>query len=528
MKHLSTSRRAAIFVTLICVLILVLDGWRSVSVYRVRSAEMRHLADGLARIAAQQAEDELQVSDLALQIVAAEATHGVGAETPALVALMKMELATVPQIQGMLIFDANGDLRATTYPGRHHAVNAADRPSFIYHRDHVDSGIHISEPIFSRTVKQWVLPVSIRYNRPDGSFGGIVVTDIDLRYLQQFYERTIPGTNGVVTLYAGDGLALMRWPYSTRDAVDTAETTTVSTVSNAVMAWQTQATELDGIERLSSFRRLDRYPVIVRVGIATDEAFALWRLDTALHMLAGVLMVLLIGGYGSRVILARARAEQTLLRANRSLEKLALHDGLTGVANRRQFDEALTSEYDRAWRQDDPLALIMLDVDHFKQYNDHYGHVAGDECLKRIAQTLREVTARRPGDLLARYGGEEFVVLLPNTDYAGAMIVAENICVAVGALGIEHVMNPARIVTVSAGVDARQSVRETSDYSEMLSTADNALYAAKQAGRNCVRYGAGSAGVTCTAQRPSNMVATPASASESAIPEHNTARFKAK
>src|SRR5690606_9547855 len=119
------------------------------------------------------------------------------------------------------------------------------------------------------------------------------------------------------------------------------------------------------------------------------------------------------------------------------LARLSQIDGLTGVANRRHLDEALSLEYRRAQRSGAPLSFLMFDIDQFKRYNDHYGHQAGDEWLKRVASVLSE-TASRPGDLVARYGGEEFVAILPNTDLAGARHLGEAVVAAVRALQIPH------------------------------------------------------------------------------------------
>ena len=130
-----------------------------------------------------------------------------------------------------------------------------------------------------------------------------------------------------------------------------------------------------------------------------------------------------------------------------------MQDGLTGLANRRQFDLTLNDEFSRAIRHASTLALILADVDCFKQYNDIYGHAAGDECLRAISCAIRDVTAQRPGDLAARYGGEEIAILLPDTDVAGAVTVAEKIRSAVHNLEIEHAGNPSGFVTLSAGVD---------------------------------------------------------------------------
>lgn len=178
------------------------------------------------------------------------------------------------------------------------------------------------------------------------------------------------------------------------------------------------------------------------------------------------------------------RASQMKLEdLNMQLLKLANIDGLTGISNRRHFDERLGAEWLRALRNRRPLTLIMFDVDWFKQYNDKFGHLEGDECLKRIAHSAQEI-ASRPADTVARYGGEEFTVLLPETDSSGAKIVAEKLRTEIENL---HLPNPGSTVsaylTISLGVSTVVP-GPNSDPGECVKLADEALYRAKDAGRN--------------------------------------------
>lgn len=168
--------------------------------------------------------------------------------------------------------------------------------------------------------------------------------------------------------------------------------------------------------------------------------------------------------------------------AQTELEKLANRDGLTGVANRRSFDEKLVNEWKRDRRDQKALSLLMIDVDHFKRYNDSYGHQAGDRCLQQIAAALEEVV-HRPGDLVARYGGEEFAVILTSTDSSGACDVAQRILDRVAALAIPHSGDEGGRVSLSIGV---ATVRPTNDLepATLISSADDALYRAKHEGRN--------------------------------------------
>lgn len=170
--------------------------------------------------------------------------------------------------------------------------------------------------------------------------------------------------------------------------------------------------------------------------------------------------------------------------ANQELKRLTSLDGLTGIANRRHFDEVLAREWRRAMRQGNELSIIMCDIDFFKLYNDTYGHQNGDDCLRRIAQTLAQ-SMDRGGDLLARYGGEEFVAVLPGTSLSGAAFVAGQMRQAVSKLGLEHNGSPYGIVTTSFGVASATAMQET-DPLDIVGAADRALYEAKRAGRNRV------------------------------------------
>jgi diguanylate cyclase (GGDEF)-like protein/PAS domain S-box-containing protein len=167
--------------------------------------------------------------------------------------------------------------------------------------------------------------------------------------------------------------------------------------------------------------------------------------------------------------------------AQAALEQLAARDGLTGLANRRCFDETLHAEWARALRQRQPLSLLMVDVDNFKAYNDANGHLGGDECLKRIAQAV--ASEMRANDLVARYGGEEFAVILPNQSLKGAATVAERIRMRVEQLQLPHRLAPGQRVTVSIGA-ATAIVSSENSASELVATADAALYRAKHMGRN--------------------------------------------
>ena len=204
--------------------------------------------------------------------------------------------------------------------------------------------------------------------------------------------------------------------------------------------------------------------------------------DVAFQLFLGFHLVALFPA--SISILERRRMAAELVDSNAQLLLLASLDGLTGIANRRALDERFSQEWSRAIRVGTPLALVMIDIDHFKQFNDIYGHHAGDRCLQAVATALQS-KVQRGQDHLARFGGEEFALLLPHTDLQGALHIAEQLRLAVLDLAIPHRAGAEGVVTVSLGCAALSPVNGE-DESRLLETADAALYQAKSSGRNRV------------------------------------------
>lgn len=262
--------------------------------------------------------------------------------------------------------------------------------------------------------------------------------------------------------------------------------------------------EMDGItacRRIKEDERLRDIPVLM-VTARTEEAEleAAFAAGASDYIMKPIRARVLLGRVQNALRLkheidARKARERELLEVQRRLEeanerlrKLATMDGLTGIANRRHFDECLKREWRRTRREHEPLSVIFLDIDHFKLYNDTYGHQAGDECLKAIAGLLG-AAAQRAGDLAARYGGEEFALVLLGADEEGARSVARAVHEAVAALKIEHASSPvAPVVTVSVGVATLRPTKGM-DEEELVAAADRRLYQAKQAGRNRIQDG---------------------------------------
>ncbi|MBW4537880.1 MAG: PleD family two-component system response regulator [Myxacorys chilensis ATA2-1-KO14] len=229
-----------------------------------------------------------------------------------------------------------------------------------------------------------------------------------------------------------------------------------------------------------------RTPVLMITGLedqeSVDQAFAAGAVDYITKPIHWAVLRQRV-----RRLIQQVRLYQQLEQANHELQRLASFDGLTQVANRRRFDEYLQQEWKRMLRDQTPLSLIMCDIDCFKRFNDTYGHQAGDNCLRQVANVIQNA-AKRSLDLPARYGGEEFAVILPSTDQEGAIQVAQTIQIGVRELAIAHSSSTAnKIVTVSLGIATTIPSRITSP-GLLITAADKALYQAKHEGRD--RYSA--------------------------------------
>lgn len=242
--------------------------------------------------------------------------------------------------------------------------------------------------------------------------------------------------------------------------------------------------EMDGYEVCRAIKGnalLQNIPIIFITAMSQQE-------DEAIGLELGAVDYI-TKPFNPSIVRLRVRNQIELKRQRDMLARLSNLDGLTGIPNRRALDAALEREWRRGMRSLKPLSLIMIDIDHFKAYNDTYGHLAGDDCLRTVSQILQDAT-ERAGDLLARYGGEEFVAILPETDQSGALMVANRMREALEQRTLPHSSSPLGAqVTVSIGTATIHPNRDIV-VGKLLEEADAALYQAKQRGRNRIETSA--------------------------------------
>lgn len=381
------------------------------------------------------------------------------------------------------VLDANGDLLVDSRRGSLiDTGNFADRDYFRVQRDNPHAGLYISRPYLSRLRNgEPTIALSRRIENPDGSFAGVALIALDLNYFKDLFEGLSLGPGGAISLVRTDGALLMRMPYDPAEiGADMLGTANFRRFSATERGSFVGTAKIDGISRLYVFDRIRGLPLIVNVGVAQTYVYQAWRRRA---LVFGSLMLLFGLAFVGLSFMFAGQLTQRLS-AEHELRRLARTDGLTGLVNRRTLDEILALEWRRARRSGHLLSILFIDIDHFKAYNDHYGHQLGDQALIAVGRAITS-QIHRPADLVARYGGEEFVVVLPDTALDSAALLAERIGATVAALAMPHVCSDHRVVTVSIGV-AGQELGRWDDPTALLKAADDALYRAKADGRNRV------------------------------------------
>ncbi len=385
----------------------------------------------------------------------------------------------------ILWLDQNGNVVADSASTTPRTASFADNPVFQEHRRTPDPGLIISPPFKARSGDpHWLISFSRRIDGADGNFAGVAIGAMRLSHLNDMFKRLDIGHDSAISLMNVEGRLLAR--HATGQSVRPNEQIGDSfagrpnfrrLLSEGSGSF-TSASGDDGQMRLYTFARVQDLPLVLVVTQSLNEVYGAWKrtailVGTATAVLcAGILWLTLMLG---RELKRRRNAE-------RSLEELASTDSLTGLANRRQLDQVLRREWARAQRTQRPIAVLMIDVDHFRGFNERHGHHGGDEALRRVAGAIA-ASLLRPTDLAARYGGEEFVAVLPDTDLAGALILAERIRLGVQALPAYG--SDERSVTVSIGIGV-YGQGGAPGLAELMAKADEALYQAKRNGRNRV------------------------------------------
>ncbi len=479
------------FIVLVCLSLILATTWQMNQSRRERVATAKIAVSNIVQAAEQQAQDTVRHADSTLRDLVERVEHdGVaGDQHVRLAKLMAQDVVNVEGIEGIFIYDAQGNWVANSFSQGIQSKNNGDRAYFVYHRDNVDESIHVGSIVESRSTGNMVIPISRRIDAPDGTFAGVALATVPVAYFQAFFERMDVDDKGVIFLALNNGDLLARRP--TLSALTTTNVAKGDIFTRYLPHGDSGTAKIksvvDGVERIYAYRRVSGLPIVAAAGVSCQHVFAPWWTYAYRSMaLIGMIILALafMGALLYRQIQQLITAEDELNTARNELEIIAQTDSLTHLANRRCFDTALEREWGRASRNNSITAIVLLDIDWFKQYNDQYGHLRGDECLKQVSGLISSCI-NRAGDLAARYGGEEFVILLPETDLDGALSVAEKVRLSIVNSLIDHSASPMGNVTISSGVVATSaSIKDGHTYA--LEEADRLLYCAKSKGRNRV------------------------------------------
>jgi len=425
----------------------------------------------------------VEVIDLTLQAVQDNLrAPGLGQLDAAMRQLVLFDRAATARDLGvMFVLDANGNVVEDAGASPPRKGNYADRDYFQAHKSNRHLGLYVGRPIVSRLTGERMVNFSRRIDKPDGTFGGLVLGSLKLSYFGRLFDQIGLGNDGAINLYLKDGTRITRHPFLETDVgVNIAGSRTFDRFAREGHGTFVETSVRDDVKRLYTFTRVGDLPLILNVALSVDEVEAGWR---AKALVIGAVVLVLCGLTAALSLLfGRELRRRAVMQAE--LARLSETDTLTGLANRRRFEEAYRRACADAGRTGNPLSLLVVDADHFKRYNDRYGHAVGDEVLKGLARCL-VASVHRPSDLICRVGGEEFVLLLPDTDEAGALRVAGEVHAQVRTVTVGSVGIGAGAVTVSIGLAS-----SIADVADLYGRADAALYEAKAGGRNQTRCSA--------------------------------------
>jgi diguanylate cyclase (GGDEF)-like protein len=468
----------AVLIACVCAALIGTEAWQLSRVYEANIRQAGAVTAINARAMAHQADTTIKTADtIAATLVERVEAEGTGSEARShYYGLMTSLAAALPAIHEMGIIGSDGAPFVKSLVANPIGLNYAEREYFRYHAAHPDRGPFIGPPIKSKIDGNSAITVTRRFDRQDGSFGGVVVTSVSLGFFQQLFDEMQVKSGGSIALLSDSDAVLVHSPKPERDAPKSVGDTELRRLmrSQPLAGTLSYTSIYDGRERYGSYQHLADFPLVVMVSLSMWDIQRSFRAQLIWDAVILSCVAIVVAILGKRV-----------LKANRLLSARAMQDGLTGLANRRTFDEVMQREFGRAAWSRQPLSIIMADIDNFKGYNDQYGHPAGDDCLRAVAHAIQSFV-RRAGDIVARYGGEEISVVLPGLDAERTLILAEKMRVAVHDLGLPHLRSDHRVVTFSAGVATYIPGNSAGNWVTLLERADAALYAAKAKGRNAV------------------------------------------
>ena len=475
------------------------SAWSLFNNWQTKLSDHENSARNLSVSLSKQAEDAF----LQVDIILAEAAilldqNGFDyATSAAFLAQIKEQQGKLHQVSSISIIDNHGQRIVSTGRSGPEVYGDKNRDYFLFHLNQQDPGIYIGRGLRSPYTGELVIPVSVRLNDTRGRFMGVALATIKVDYFRQFYGYYNLGKRDVLGLVLADSsvLYIRPFPDTYMNRSLSASPLFESLLKSSDSGSATWRSSLDNVERIFGYARLDRYPLIVAAGYDRDAVRAEWVSQNIVGLSLNAILLLIMAGMGfvmlrqlsvnltNQLELVHMRDELTSI--NHTLQSMAMVDGLTGLANRRQFDALLESSLQDSVESDSPVSLIMTDIDCFKHYNDTYGHVAGDRCLKRVAILLEEIFHSHEA-VVARYGGEEFAIILPHTDSPEAEKFARDAVRAVYEAGIPHVASDGygQRVTISAGCSTLVAKGAGGEAEQLKENADRMLYLAKGSGRN--------------------------------------------
>ncbi len=477
----------------VAVLIIGILTVQALSIYRSYNATWAlatRSAENVLQSLSANIERNLNVIDLSVAgLQDAAAIDGIDGLSPAVRhALLFDRAGTARYLGSLLALDAKGNIRFDSRSDKPRSGNFADRDYFRVQVAPYE-GTYLSRPFVGRLGnKEMSIALSRRISGEKGEFLGIAVAALRTSFFESLFDEVKLGPDSVIRLVNTDGIVLAAHP-----DVEGAEDDVGGDISTSplfgLMKTTPRApfsfTTADGIERLYLTRKIAEFPLLLSVGLSKTEVLREWQSQAFIALMltlsACSFIVLLFAA------LRTALSESQKMEAH--MQSMAQTDSLTGMPNRRALDVAIANEMRRSRRYETPLSILMIDIDHFKDVNDRYGHSVGDEVLHRMGQFIMG-KCRRAGDLAARYGGEEFTVLLPGTKPEEAGIFAQAIRRGIMEM-VPSLANPSLSqVTVSIGI-ASNSLDTVMTPDDLLKRADHALYMAKESGRNRVSFETG-------------------------------------